>query len=103
MFFALHRCIKLGNESPLPPKQTTIFNLTNMYNCIIHVHNSLSPNFPSQTLHFISELFTILATRFSLHDYNPPYVSATYLTSLTAIILTSGVFIVIQISFYHSQ
>jgi hypothetical protein len=88
---------------PLPQKNS-ISNLTNTYNSIVHVRNSLSagqnlprvvapteqeenslsPNFPSQTLHFSSQLFTILATEFLLQDYNSPYVSAMYLTSHTA-------------------
>jgi hypothetical protein len=65
-------------------KKNSISNLTNMYNSIVHVRNSLSagqnlprvvaptkeeenslsPNHPSQTLHFSSQLFTILATGF---------------------------------------
>ena len=93
---------KIKERTQKERKKNSIFNLTKMYNRIIHVHNSLSPKLPSQKLHFSSKLFTILATWLLLQDCNSPYVSAMYFTSHTPVLI-SGIFIAIHISCYYSH
>jgi hypothetical protein len=102
--------------------------LNQQYNCIIHDHNSLSPNLSSQTPHITPKQFTILHT--ASHDdpvrtftnisiysiYNnvltqfnfyyriiTHHIYLLYTSHHTLqIILTAGIFIVIHILFYHS-